>query len=317
MILQHRDEPLAWYRECRLCPRLCGVDRTAGQRGRCGETAVCRVASLGAHFGEEPPITGSDGSGTVFFSGCCCRCFFCQNHDISFGGIGEALAPEELLERCMALVGEGVHNLNFVTPTHYLPHVVWLVRELRCRGVDLPTIYNSSGYERREMVEALGDVVDIFLPDFKFLSPGLAERVMGDRFYAERAMESLRVMVGMKGFLEPFDPTGLEVARRGVLLRHLVLPGQVDDSVALLAVLRHEFGRMLPLSLMSQYRPMPGCRERGAFSRQVRPEEYAEVCRVADDLGFLQVFTQPTFGDTGFVPDFRKRRPFAGNRPVR
>lgn len=302
------------YAACRLCPRVCGVNRLAGQRGICGETAVCRIASAEPHFGEEPPFTGQRGSGTIFFSGCSCRCFFCQNYQISQGGIGSERTFEALVAEAERLIAKGVHNLNFVTPDHFWPHVAALGEELRRRGHTIPLLWNSSGYHRPERIAEYAAVIDIFLPDFKFADPALAKRVMGDSRYPELALEALRQMVQAKGFLEPFDEEGSETARRGVLVRHLVLPGFVENSMAVLRLLHRTFGPDLPLSLMSQFRPVPACRQRGFLDRRVRPDEYQQVCDEAERLGFRRAFIQPEPGDPGFFPDFEREEPFEGNR---
>jgi putative pyruvate formate lyase activating enzyme len=189
-----------------------------------------------------------------------------------------------------------------------------VVGELRRRGCGLPTVYNCSGYELPDSIGVLADSIDIFMPDFKFSSPELAQRVLGAPDYPEMALESLRRMVAAKGFLEPFGADRRSPARTGVLVRHLVLPGNVANSLDLLRVLRHEFGRMLPLSIMSQYRPMPGCRGSGEFERTVTVDEYRQVCALVRQLDFQQVFLQPHFHDTGFVPDFEEEEPFEGNR---
>jgi len=305
---------LSPYRECMLCPRLCRVDRVAGQRGVCGETAVCRVASIGPHHGEEPALSGTRGSGTIFFAGGSCRCLFCQNWQISREGFGEEVTLEHLTVRALELVATGVHNLNFVTPTHVWPHVRELCRRLRAAGVQIPLVLNCSGYERPERVREYREVIDIYLPDFKFTDPDLARRCMGDERYAEYALASLREMVAAVGFLEPWDDTFQTVARRGVLVRHLVLPGYVESSLGLLRLLHREFGPGLPLSIMSQYRPMPACLKAGFLTHPVPRQEYEQVCALAEDLGFEHAFIQPDYGDEGFAPDFRDEEPFAGNR---
>lgn len=306
----------ARYRDCRLCPRECGVDRLGGQAGRCGETAELRIASIGAHFGEEPPISGTRGSGTVFFSGCSSGCFFCQNWQISLEHDGEALSTDEVERRVRRLVSaHRVHNLNFVTPDHFWPHVADLCRRLRASGMGIPFLFNSSGYQRPDMVAEYAASMDIFLPDFKFSEPELARICMGDAAYPRLALEALRRMVEWRGFLEPWDPSGAQPAERGVLVRHLVLPGQVANSLGVLELLRREFGRHLPLSLMSQFHPTPRCAAAGLLGRRVSAEEYAEVVDRAGELGFDQVLIQESPDGQAFFPDFRRRRPFAGNPP--
>lgn len=302
-----------FYQNCHLCPRHCGVDRTQGERGVCGETAECRVASIGPHFGEEPSFSGTRGSGTIFFSGCSCHCFFCQNGQISGGDCGEAMAMDELERRAADLLDRGVHNLNFVTPDHVWPHVRALCRRLRERGYAQPFLFNCSGYECPERAPEYADVVDVFLPDFKFSDPALAERVMGDRQYPDVALRALERMVAAKGFLHPWDPSGQAPAREGVLVRHLVLPGYVENSLEALKRLHEAFGRLLPLSVMSQYRPTPACADRAPFDRLLKPEEYERVAECVEDLGFEQVYLQKLRDTTDFMPDFRRPEPFEGN----
>ncbi len=304
----------AAYRNCRLCPRDCGVDRTAGLRGYCGETAVCRMASAVAHFGEEPSFTGEKGSGTLFFTGCSSHCFFCQNVQISAGGVGRDASPEDLVEAALGLVEKGVHNLNFVSPDHFWPHLEWLCGELRGRGVTMPFLFNTSGYQKAELVPAYARSIDIFLPDFKFADPGLAKLCMRDARYPELALAAIREMVKAKGFLEPWDPEGRKTARRGVLVRHLVLPGCVENSLAALRLLHREFGPDLPLSVMSQFKPMPGCREHGLLERAVSQDEYEQVTERVEDLGFEHVFIQPVSENDDFLPDFTEDEPFEGNK---
>lgn len=302
------------YKCCELCPRMCRIDRTQGQRGHCGEEAVPRVSSSCAHFGEEPSFTGTQGSGTIFFSGCACRCFFCQNHQISLEHNGKALTPVELEHDAMVLLQTGVHNLNLVTADHFLPHVVQLCQSLRRNGISVPFLLNCSGYARPEIIKLLAkEAIDVFLPDFKFADPALAEECMGDSRYPEIALAALRTMYEYKGTLAPWDPTGESPAQTGVLVRHLVLPGRVDNSLASLATLHDAFGSDLAISIMSQFRPTPNCIERGMFGRPVHQEEYEQVCDYADILGFTHVYTQPEFGDTDFVPDFTRDEPFRGN----
>lgn len=230
------------------------------------------------------------------------------------GGIGKEVKPAALLEMAAELSRQGVHNLNFVTPTHFHPHIIWLSKELRRQGVGTPFVYNCSGYELPRSIRLLAEDIDIFMPDFKFALPALADEIIGAADYPELALASLREMVEAKGFLTPFGCDRTSPAETGVLVRHLVLPGQVQNSLHAMRMLRREFGRMLPLSIMSQYRPMPACRERAGLMRTLTKAEYEQVCSLVEELDFQQVFLQPYFHDTGFVPDFREEEPFEGNR---
>ena len=302
------------YSPCRLCPRACGVDRRAGERGVCGESAALRIASIEAHFGEEPPISGSRGSGTVFFSGCTLRCAFCQNFQISCHHLGEVMTAAQVAERLELLHKRGVHNVNFVTPDHFLPHTVEIVRELRRRSVDLPILYNTSGYCKVESLRRLEDVADMFLPDYKYADHELARSLSHAHDYPDVALAAIAEMVRQTGFLDAF----LEdkpAATRGVLVRHLVLPGHVQNSLDALTTLFLEFGRDLPISLMSQYwpaRPMKAAE----MNRRVTPEEFYRVYDHVLALGFRHLFVQHIGGgekESDFLPDFRRQQPFKGN----
>lgn len=302
------------YQCCTLCPRECHCNRLAGANGFCAESGQCRVAYIGAHFGEEPCISGQNGSGTIFFSGCSCGCFFCQNHQISQGHLGELLSPEELLEHSRNLARCGVHNLNFVTPEHFWPHIRFLCQSLRQEGYELPFLWNSSGFSKVEMLAEQSRYIDIFLPDYKFADPELAQRCMGRPDYPEIALSALRLLVDRKGFLRPFDSSGEITASCGVMVRHLVLPGQVQDTLTVLNLLHREFGSDLPLSLMRQFTPMPECHARKFLDRKVSAAEYALAADEAMRLGFRRLFLQDD-DDGSFLPDFRLRQqPFAGNR---
>lgn len=311
---------------CALCPRACSVDRPRAP-GRCGETSTLRIASYGRHFGEEPCFTGTKGSGAFFFSGCPCHCFFCQNAQISNpGGLGTPVTPEQFHAMALRLLAEGAHNLNFVTPDHVWPHIEALCHRLRDDDdATIPFLFNSSGYHAPSLLDRALATCDIFLPDFKFASPALAAEVMGDPKYPDIALRALDRILGAKGFLSPFDPSGAQLAREGLLVRHLVLPGHIDDTLAVLALLRREFGPLLPLSLMSQYTPTPAAAARGApWNRLVSPDEYSQALDAAQSLGFENLFIQPLAsippGPAGdlpapFLPDFSVAAPFPGNPP--
>lgn len=301
------------YHECRLCPRQCGVDRRV-RTGFCGSGSTCRIAYVGPHFGEEPPLSGQHGSGTLFFCGCPGGCFFCQNVQISRQGSGRIYSPDELYAAAAALAATPVHNLNFVTPEHWWPHLRHLCTCLRAAGMEKPFVWNSSGLFLRERLAEQAGLIDIFLPDFKFYSDDLAGRCLGFSGYRAVALEGLRLLVARLGFLRPFDRSGELTASRGVMVRHLVLPGQVADSCAVLRLLWREFGGDLPLALMRQFQPMPACHARGFLDRQVSEAEYDEVCGLAVELGFRRLFVQEKEIGSSFLPDFSHPvNPFAGN----
>jgi putative pyruvate formate lyase activating enzyme len=312
-----RTMNLERYRHCHLCPRGCGADRVAGKVGVCCQTATCRISSAGPHYGEEPSFTGTRGSGTIFFSGCSCLCFFCQNYQISSGGMGRDIASDELVQIARSLAQSGVHNLNFVTPDHFWPHIQHVCRELKNKAVSIPTIFNSSGYQRPDLVEEYAECIDIFMPDFKFAQPDLARECMSDERYPAISLKALRKMVELNGFLYPWDPTGARPALRGVLVRHLILPNHVDNSLEVLRLLRAEFGKLLPLSVMSQFHPVPECVERKQLHREITREEYEKVRDLVCELGFQHVYLQEIPDTEDFLPDFSLEEPFEGNKKKR
>lgn len=255
-------------------------------------------------------MSSRNGSGTVFFSGCSCNCFFCQNFQISQEHSGTEISQTELERRALELASEGVHNINFVTPDHFWPHVHRTSLALREKGITIPFIYNCSGYERAELIPEIAQVIEIFLPDFKFADGDLARECMGDSSYPEIALSSLREMVNARGFLTPWDPSGGDPAESGVLVRHLVLPGEIENSLKVFDILYREIGPDLPVSIMSQFHPTPKCLARKSLTSRVSPGEYEMVCRYADALGFKHLLVQKKRGDDSLFPDFNREDPF-------
>lgn len=321
---EQKTDFMALYHDCRLCPRECRVNRCTrgGKRGFCGEDDRVRVAFIGAHFGEEPPITGTNGSGTIFFCGCSLRCAFCQNRQISHESSGGLIDRHSLKFQVEEMIrSEGVHNINFVTPDHFFPHVFDLVSSLRKNGHDLPMVYNLSGYQSRDSLKTAEHYSDIYLPDFKYADKTLAASLSRATNYPEVALEALLEMVRQKGFLDSCI-TGSTMATKGVLVRHLILPGHVENSINVLTTLFVEFGSDVPLSLMSQYYPV-GKSLPGQLNRPLKTEEFDVVYAHARDLGFRNLFVQFPESRTGdrspspspFLPDFRKAQPFG--KPTR
>ncbi|MDO9578757.1 MAG: radical SAM protein [Candidatus Cloacimonadales bacterium] len=310
------------YQRCTLCPRKCGVNRSNGQTGYCGETDQLRISSVGAHFGEEPPISGSNGSGTVFFSGCSLKCYYCQNYQISFAGLGSHFSCEQVADKIKELVdSNNIHNVNFVTPDHFLPHTIRIVELLREKNISLPILYNTSGYQKLAAVKALENYADIYLPDFKYADPILAKELSKAEDYPERALNSLIEMVRQKGFMDSFTEKKT-IATKGVMVRHLILPDQVQNSKDVLMTLFLEFGKNIPISLMSQYYPPEDLIDSAAFgeykflNRNITLPEFEEVYEHALKLGLRNMFVQfpqdfrSKKDKTDFVPDFIKDKPF-------
>lgn len=294
------------YGRCALCPRRCGADRSAGERGLCGMTSELRVARSALHFWEEPPISGEAGSGAIFFSGCTLRCVFCQNHEISSGGFGRPVSARRLARMMLELQGQGALNINLVTPGHFAPHVREAVRLARGAGMTLPVVCNTGGYELPEVVRALSEVVDVWLTDFKYADAGLAARLSGARDYPEvaaRALGEMLAAVRAAGGAALADDGHM---LRGVIVRHLVLPGHADDSCAVLDRVWELAANDVDISVMNQYTPNDLCRSRGGdLARAVTDEEYETVLCHADDLGFERMWWQQ--GGTvseSFVPAF-------------
>jgi len=287
MTADNRSETLsglwALVAPCRLCPRMCEVDRRAGERGRCGAGAEVPVASAGPHFGEEACLVGRGGSGTIFLGGCNLRCVFCQNFDISHFPRGTGHGPAEIARLMLRLQADGCENINFVTPTHGAPVLAEAVVRARRRGLAVPVVWNSSAYERVEVLRLLGGLVDIYMPDLKFSRSESARRYCDAPDYPEVARAAVAEMHRQVGDLEVRGG----VARRGLLVRHLVMPGGVEEGREVLAFLASLSPRTY-VNVMGQYRPAGLVRRGGAWpelARRPTPEEVAAVRRCAARLG--------------------------------
>jgi len=270
------------FSPCRMCPRRCGALRVEGKRGVCGVGDKVRVASYNLHFGEEPPLTGWRGSGTVFFSGCPLKCIFCQNYPISHLGNGQEYSIEELAGLFLNLQKRGAHNINFVSPTPYLHHIVQALEIASSKGLALPIVNNTGGYEELDVVRMLAGIVDVWLPDFKYHDPELARMVSAAPGYREIAYAAISEMFAQVGELEM---DGEDIAVRGTIIRHLVLPGQTENSRNVLELISRSPFNKACLSLMSQYFPAYEA-PNSPLSRRLTPEEYFEVKAYAIDLGF-------------------------------
>lgn len=300
------------YDHCTLCPRRCGAARSTGARGVCGATAELRVARSALHFWEEPPISGERGSGAIFFAGCPLRCVYCQNHEISQEGFGLAVSTQRLAKMMLELEGQGALNINLVTPLHFAPHIADAVRLARSEGLTIPTLCNTSGYELVDVVRTMGDVIDVWLTDFKYADSALARRLSGAPDYPQVAADALAAMLdllrdrgGRKAL--PDGEDGMPGAlQQGIVVRHLVLPGHADDSCTVLDRVWELCGNEVDLSVMNQYTPNERMRRGGGvLSRAVTEEEYELVLDHADDLGFERLWWQQ--GGTvseSFVPTF-------------
>ena len=292
---------------CALCPRDCRVDRTAGADGVCRTGRQASVSHALLHFGEEPPISGAAGSGTVFFTGCNLKCLFCQNYQLSWLLEGERVSDEALAALMLGLQAKGAHNINLVSPTHVVMPVLRALRLALAEGLGIPLVWNSNGYDSLEVVRALEGIVDVYLPDLKYRSPALSKRYSAAADYFAKASEAVREMSLQRPALD-LGPGG--TARRGLVVRHLVLPGAVEDTLALLRWMKENLSPYIGLSLMSQYHPCFKAPEE--IRRAVEPEEYRRAADEALALGFDRLFLQPEpfRADEHLIPDFREDKPF-------
>lgn len=286
------------YESCALCPRMCGADRTKGKVGFCKMPAMPKVARAAAHYWEEPVISGNFGSGAVFFSGCALGCEFCQNREISACGFGKEVDGAKLRQIFENLIDEGVENINLVTATQFLPHVAAALRP----KLPVPVVYNCGGYERTEILRELEGLVDIWLPDMKYSDNELAVKLSHVKNYAETAKAAICEMVRQAG--KPVIEDG--VMKKGVMIRHLVLPGQVENSLGVVEWVAETFGPGEVLfSLMSQYTPMPNMAGKPPFDRAVTEEEYAAVRSWMELCGVKEGFCQSlSAAQTGYIPQF-------------
>lgn len=300
----------AYLTDCTLCPRQCHANRLAGQRGYCGKAAGLVVARAALHMWEETCISGENGSGTVFFSGCNLGCIFCQNYKISRNGrqhgeqeIGTEITAGRLAGIFLELESQGANNINLVTPTHYVPQIIEALEIAKGEGMNLPVVYNTSGYERAETIRMLEGYVDIYLPDMKYMDPALAAEYSGAPDYPAYAKEALREMVSQTGEFRIEEESGLMT--RGVLVRHLVLPGHVRESREVIRYLHDTYGNRILLSIMNQYTPMPQVRDHKHLGRRVTKREYEKVVDYALELGVEYGYIQE--GEAAlesFIPEF-------------
>lgn len=284
---------------CNVCPRKCGIDRDTS-KGFCGVSNTVKIARASRHMWEEPCISGTNGSGTVFFSGCNLKCVFCQNEKISRGRTGVNISLEQLENLFRIINSSDVHNINLVTPTHYLPQIATTLRNLK-NELTVPIVYNCSGYENVELIDKYSDVIDVFLTDFKYLSPTLSEKYSSCPDYSEVALNSLEVMLKHKS--TPIIENG--IMRSGVIVRHLVLPTHKSDSIDILNTLYNRFGnKSFLLSLMSQYTPNAICKNYPEINRTLTSLEYKRVTEVFEKLGFKGYVQGKTSATDSYVPDF-------------
>lgn len=337
--------PFSEYDKCELCPRKCGINRNAGQIGYCLAPAKICVSRVSLHMWEEPCISGTNGSGTVFFSGCNLHCVFCQNYkissyndlgqngadtrnsvdsgnsvnpDISFADSthktlpGKRIDADYLARLFVWLQHQNANNINLVTPTHYVPSIIEAIKKARVMGLEIPILYNSSGYESVETLKMLDGYIDIYLPDCKYANPETAALYSHAVDYPQTAMQAIREMVKQTGLPQIDESTGL--MKKGVIVRVLVLPGHTKDAINVIENLYREFGNSIYISIMNQYTPfpeaLPGGSEYDLLRRKLTSREYDKVVNAAINMGVTLAYTQEgSAASESFVPDFSDNLP--------
>ena len=286
--------------KCELCPHRCKVNRINGETGRCKASAEVKVALASVHSFEEPCISGTNGSGTVFFSNCNLGCIFCQNYKISSGGFGKEIPIEKLAEIFLKEQAKGVHNINLVSPTIYVPQIISALKISKEDGLNIPIVYNSSGYERKETIQMLDGYIDVYLPDFKYMEDELGEKYSNVKDYSKYTKESILEMVKQVG--EPVFQDG--ILKKGVIIRHLVLPNHIKNSIKVLDWIKENLDNKVVVSLMAQYFPTGNIKDTD-INRKLTQREYEKITDYLFDLNFKYGYTQELGKhEEEYVPDF-------------
>lgn len=290
--------------DCTLCPRNCHADRLSGHAGYCGQTASIVAARAALHYWEEPCLSGENGSGAVFFSGCNMRCVFCQNYHIAHSQTGKEISPERLADIFLELQDKKAHNINLVTPTHYVPQIIYALERAKSQGLSIPVVYNTSGYEKVDTLKALDGLIDIYLPDLKYHDSQLSLKYSNAPDYFAVASAAIQEMVRQTGnpvFVNREDSLML----KGVIVRHLLLPGCEADSRYLLRYLHRTYGNRIYISIMNQYTPLPQVASFPELNQKITDEEYEAMVDYAIEIGIENGFIQE--GETAlesFIPSF-------------
>ena len=296
---------------CTLCPRECGVNRFEGGDGYCRMDAGMNIASICIHRGEEPPISGPYGICNIFFTGCNLHCIYCQNYDISRPG-GDyrksTTTLKETLDLIEGILSDNVKAIGFVSPSHVVPQVKAIIRGLNERGLKPITVYNTNSYDKSEVIAGLDGMIDVYLPDYKYITPDIAEKYSDASDYPEAALKALKKMYYQKGSTFSTDKEGR--AENGMLVRHLVLPGHVEESKKVLRSIAEELSPGVHLSLMSQYHPTPFVKDMSPLNRALYKAEYESVVETMENLGFRNGWVQDMESYRNYRPDFRKEHPF-------
>lgn len=307
----YTPEEIAMLMHCKLCPRECGVNRFEGSTGYCRTDAGMNIASICIHRGEEPPISGHSGICNIFFAGCNLRCKYCQNYDISRPEreyIVNFNTLEPTLNAIEKILSDDVKSIGFVSPSHAVPQVKAIIRGLNSKGLRPITVYNTNSYDKPETIDSLAGMINVWLPDYKYVTSALAEEYSDATDYPEVALKAIKRMYYQKGSTLQSDKEGR--AANGILIRHLVLPGHSDESKKVLENLANELSPGVHLSLMSQYHPTPMVSSHPDLKRILYRSEYSEVVETMENLGFRNGWIQEMESSGNYRPDFRRENPF-------
>ncbi|ENZ00615.1 hypothetical protein HMPREF1092_02267 [Clostridium thermobutyricum] len=290
------------FEKCNLCIRRCNIDRTKGKIGACNSSDKITAARAELHFWEEPPISLETGSGTVFFSNCNLKCVFCQNYEISQEHKGIEITTDRLSEIFLELQDKGANNINLVTPTHYVPKIIEAIKKAKANGLTLPILYNTNGYDSLETIKMLNGLIDVYLPDFKYFDDKYAIKYSNAKGYKDNVIEILKEMFKQVG-KNKFDSNGRMI--KGIIVRHLMLPGLLFDSKKVIDCIYSTFGDNVYISIMNQYTPMFKALEYKEISKPLNPKMYDSLISYAAELGITNAFIQDSGSSTtDFVPDF-------------
>jgi len=301
------DKLKAIYKFCVLCPWDCRIDRTAGKLGVCKSIDKAKVSSATPHFGEEPMISGTKGSGTIFFSHCNLRCRFCQNYQISQEGMGSEISDGQLADMMLMLQAKGCHNINLVSPTHFLPSIVSALEIAAGKGLKLPLVYNTNGYEKAETIEMLDGIIDIYLPDIKYSANDIAVTFSNAPKYVDYNKAALMEMYRQVRDLK-VDKDGIAI--KGLIVRHLVLPNELAGTQKALKFIANELSRDVHVGIMAQYKPCYKAVDDPQLGRTLTPDEYRKAVRLAKESGLYNILTQELGSSEVFLPDFKRKDPF-------
>jgi putative pyruvate formate lyase activating enzyme len=311
MVDMYQQSDLNLLSSCTLCPHECGVDRFSGTAGYCHTDSGLNISSICVHRGEEPVISGPSGICNIFFSGCNLRCIYCQNYEISRNGSGGGYSKEDLinvLDKIETILSQGIRAVGFVSPSHVVPQVKSIIFGLRSRGLYPVTVYNTNSYDKTETLKSLSGLIDVYLPDFKYISSEIAADYSDAVDYPKVALKAIKEMYFQKGSTLITDNKG--IAENGILLRHLVLPGHAAESKKVLLTIAEEISTGIHLSLMSQYHPTENVRNHPKLDNSLYKREYEAVVKEMERLGFRNGWVQDIESHENYRPDFSKENPF-------